>query len=157
MDTNNSFGDVKHEYFWTQEDDLLQLIDMVHDEKVCLDDIHFNKQGKEVLLPLRVKQIERRKVCSFLGVTLWEDLVFPAYLIIRNVEEFELSDEAEVGVADINEIEIGKNDLTITCGLPVTFRFRITSPQIRLVVFNKVVGRNRFFSFPGWTHQENPG
>lgn len=149
MDANNSLSDVKHEYSWTQEDDLRQLIDMVHDEKVCLDGIHFNKQEKEVLLPLRVKQIERRKVCSFLGVTLWEDLIFPAHLLIRNVEEFELIDEAEVGVADINEIEIGKNGLTITCGLPVTFRFRITSLQVQLVVFEKIVGRYRFLSLFG--------
>lgn len=123
------------------------LTGLLHDQKLDLDSIRFDRERGEVKIAVQVRGVHYSPVFSCVGVNLWHDLVFAGELRITGVLDFRLTDEAQIGVANIDEVLAFNGRLIITSGLPVRLEFSVSRVEIELVVSDRVVGKHRLVTF----------
>jgi hypothetical protein len=134
------------EYQFRSEEGLKELTELLHDERVFLDGID-RRSDDSVEVMVSVGGVSRAELWSCLGVRRIEEPVMAAKLIIGDVESFEISDEAEVGYGNVNEVRVRAGWLEMTCDLPVSLRFKVRSISLVLQISDQVVSRHRYFTF----------
>lgn len=124
-----------------------KILDYVHDRRFQLSHIKVDKEKATLTIPLTVVSdipIDRK---NFLFLKTWKNPVVESELIIKNIINYAIKDEAQVGEADINIITKENNSILIKCGLPVEIKVKVTSVEIELIMSDKVVDKISFFSF----------
>lgn len=132
--------------------DIAELLDYVHDRPFRFQDIQFDKSNSVLTIPLSIltdKVVGMRRYLYFLKVN--EYAVVAAKLIFRNVEEYILEDNAEVGAGDINSIIYINDKVIVQCGLPVTIMLTVSKLDIELQISGNTISThswiNSYFEF----------
>lgn len=127
--------------------DVGQILNYVHDRHFQLSDIHFDRTNGLLSIPITVETGTIQDVRKYLFFSMWKSTVVKAELVIRNVVDFTLKDDAQVGRGVINTIEIEDGSVVITCALPVELKVSVSRADIELVLSDEVVGTVSHFSF----------
>jgi hypothetical protein len=131
----------------SSERDVGRILAYVHDRHFQLSDIHFDRANALLSIPLTVETDAIQDVRRYLFFSRWKCTVVKADLVIRNVTDFALKDDAQVGEGAINTIEIGAGAIVIACALPVEIRASVSRADIELMLSDEIVGTVPHFSF----------
>ncbi len=124
----------------TTKEDIVQIVDYVHDEENDLDNIHFDTAAKTLTLPCQVHLWEeKRKTKKLLIFSGWEYPIIEAALVLKNVLKFEINDKAGVGGGLINTIHLKDNFVTIECTPPAEIKAEVSKFELELHVTDKLV------------------
>lgn len=129
-------------------EDIDTILDYIHDRFFEIDQITFDKESQRLRIPISIISTEGR----ITGKILWlikqrTHLVVSAALLIHEVVDYELLDEAKTGEGDINTILFDGDTVIIECGLPVTIRIKVVRLHLELEITDETVGEKKFFSW----------
>lgn len=127
--------------------DVGRILDYVHDRHFQLSDIHFDRANALLSIPLTVETGTIQDVRRYLFFSRWKCTVVKAGLVIRNVTDFALKDDAQVGEGVINTIGIDAGSVVITCALPVEVRASVSRADVELMLSDEIAGTISHFSF----------
>ncbi len=130
----------------------------LHDWYFDVADVVHQPVQRSVVIPFRrwsyeqAQPVERESAKGPLArlvrsrVTEWEAPWFRWLLRVDEVDRFELTDEAEIGMADFNTVTYRPVDrlLTIECSIPVTIRIGVAQLDVRLEETDEVLGLARY-------------
>lgn len=68
-------------------------------------------------------------------------------MIIRNVKDYKLKDDASIGEGNINTIAVENSMITVKCSVPVVLTIAISELDIELEMSEKVVKTKSEFAF----------
>ena len=134
-----TFRSVKKSFQAQSGVELDTLTDLVHDRAVDLDALSFDEPARSLCLPLSVVDPEGEILRRILGVKIWRHAVRPARLTLHNVLSYEVDDRAQIAAATINELWYADGLLTITSGIPVTIRARVSDLRVTLELSEEVI------------------
>ncbi len=124
-----------------------KILDYVHDRRFQLSHIKMDKEKATLSIPLTVVSNGPIDQKNFLFLKTWKNSVVESELIIKNVIDYIINDEAQIGEADINIITKENDNILIKCGLPVEIKVEVAAIEIELLMSDKVVDKIFRFSF----------
>ena len=127
--------------------DIGKVLDFVHDRVFTLSKVQFDKGAQTLSIPLTVISDEPRDLKRFLFVKTWKNPIIESTLLIKNVRDYSVKDEAEINQGDINTITKEDDCLVIKCGLPVEIRIEVTTMEIELMVSDTITSQKTRFAF----------
>jgi hypothetical protein len=126
-------------------EELERIGDLVHDRLVDLETMAFDPASRSLRLPLSVVDPNGELRRRILGITIWRHPVRRATLRIDAVESYGVVDDAKTGDANINELLYQNGTLTITCGMPVTIKARVSALSVALELHHEVVEHKTYW------------
>jgi len=123
----------------TRASDIGQILDYVHDRIFQLSDINFDKERATLSIPLTVVTDVLTDRKDYFFVKTWKNPVVQSGLIISNVKDYMLKDEAEIGEANINTIVEEDGCVVIKCSVPVEIRAAVSELDIELQMTDEVI------------------
>lgn len=131
-------------------EDIVEIVDYVHDRWFDLPDILFDKNNGILSIPLTVRDMKvldlRRR---FLFIYTWYSQIVEAKLIIRNVVNYELKDEAQIGQAEINVITKEGQNIVIDCSPFAMIEAKVSDVDVELILSDNVVEKKSVSSLLG--------
>jgi hypothetical protein len=137
------------EYKATDNDQLKEILDMVHDRPFEIDNVYFDENNRCLKIPLTIIEKEGEIERNLFFLKVWRHNIVAAELIIHNVISHEITDKALVGIGEIDTIEQNNNSVEIQCNVPVTIKIRVEKSMITLVISDDVVSKKNYYRLPG--------
>jgi len=145
---------------------LLEVTGEIHDWYFDTDDIAFDPLAAELAIPFRRWSYEEARVVAVdpprrtwlgLGPPLpvdrrgrtWTAPWYRWYLRIRGVRRYSVDDEAEIGLADFDQITCSEGTLRIECNIPVTILVHVSTVDVQLEETANRLGYARYHSTEG--------
>ncbi len=124
-----------------------RILDYVHDRSFELSDVKYDNSTSILSIPLTViiELVIDHKV--FFLFHTWNNPIVKADLVVRNVTEYEIIDNAEIGVGNINTITLEDHVVRIISSVPVQIEAEISELCIELKLSSTTVGKVSRFSF----------
>ncbi len=119
-----------------------KLLEFLHDRSYSLEDIEFDQSQKILRIPVTVFFDDQHKTINFETKGKKDKLkhpLFKAELKIKNVENYEVQDEAEIGEGDINSIFFEDGRIRIIGGIPVEITIAVTALEMELHISDTIV------------------
>ncbi len=127
--------------------ELDRVLDYVHDRYFDLDAIKYDRSTNDFCIPLTVISERTLNQEVFAFWRKWKNPIYDAKLIVSNVLEVNIKDDAQIGEADINRIHVVNEKLVIECGIPVKISLVISELKMILRISDTVVGHRKRFAF----------
>ena len=136
--------------------DIEKIVEHLHDRFFWLDKILFSDADKTFRIPTSILSdetiLKRRLMFSKRKVD-----ILPAELLVRNVLNYKLVDEAGIGVGDINRIFLkDETTLCIKCGLPVYIDIHVSGISLELNTSDQVLESVEYITYPFSVNKLNP-
>jgi len=136
--------------------DIEKIVEHVHDRFFWLDKISFTEADKTFRIPTSILSeetiVKKRFVFSKRKVD-----ILPAELLVRNVRDYKLADEAGIGVGDVNRIFLkDETTLCIQCGLPIYIDLHVSGISLELNVSDHVLESVEYITYPLSVKKLNP-
>ena len=131
-----------------------RILDYVHDRSFELSDVKYDNSTGILSIPLTaiIELVIDHKV--FFLFHTWNNPIVKADLVVRNVTAYEIIDNAEIGVGNINTITLEDHVVRINSSVPVQIEAEISEFCIELKLSSITVDKVSQFSFrsPCKTH-----
>ncbi len=132
------------------------IVEHVHDRFFWLNKISFSEADKTFRIPTSILSnetiVKKRFILSKRKVD-----ILPAELLVRNVRDYKLVDEAGTGVGDIDRIFLkDETTLCIKCGLPVYIDLHVSGISLELNVSDQVLESVEYITYPLSANRLNP-
>jgi len=130
----------------TDSKHLDRILDYVHDRSFGLSDIGHSEESRSLTIPLTV--VLRDKPQSHGKFLFINKITYPiveSKLVIHNVCEYSLEDNAQIDKGDVNTIEVNKDSVTIQCSLPVVITLKVSEFRLELLISDIVVDQWHWF------------
>lgn len=127
--------------------DVSAILDLVHDRFFDLDKITLDQTERLLRIPISVIDPDGQLVGKVLGLRIWRHPIRASSLLIHNAESYEVEDRAQTGQADINTMEFAADVLTITCGMPVTVKVRVSGLYLELHLGDQVLDHKTYLTW----------
>ena len=126
--------------------DVGKILDYVHDRVFQLEDISFDKENAILTIPITVISDSIMDQKSYLFCSTWKNPIVKSQLAIKNVTNFAVKDEAQIGGAGINTITTEDGAVVIKCSAPIELRAAVLSVGLELTLSENIVGKVSQFS-----------
>ena len=115
-------------------EDIDELLDSIHDRFYQPSKIDHDSGGCCLNIPITV--VDETPVLKKRGFlkSKWSFNVYKAILIVNDVINYSVNDDAEIDEADINTIEYENNVIVIKGSIPVSLTIKVSSLCMRLEV-----------------------
>jgi hypothetical protein len=130
----------------TSISDIDKILDYIHDRVFQLSDINWDQKHGTLSIPFTVVTDAPIDKKDYLLVKTWKNAVVESVLIIRNVLDYTLKDDAQIGEANVNNITEIDNIIVITCSVPVKMNIAVTGIDVELQLSDMVVQKISRFS-----------
>ncbi len=132
------------------------IVEYLHDRFFWLDKISYSDADKTFRIPTSILGnetiIKKRFILSRRKID-----ILPAELLVRNVRDYKLVDEAGIGVGDINRIFLkDEATLCIKCGLPVFIDIHVSDISLELNTSDQVLESVEYIIYPLSVKKMNP-
>ena len=133
-----------------------KIVEHVHDRFFWLEKVLFQEADKILKIPTSVLSdetiVKKRWILSKRKV----EIIY-AELLIHNVHDYKIVDDAGIGVGDIDQIFL-KNELIlcIKCGLPIYIDINISGIFLELNISDQVLESVEYVIYPFSVSRLNP-
>lgn len=133
-----------------------KIVEHLHDRFFWLDKISFSDTDKTLKIPTSILSeetiVKKRLIFSKRKVD-----ILPAELLVRNVRDYKLVDEAGIRVGDINRIFLkDETTLCIKCGLPAHIDIHVSEISLELNASDQVLESVEYITYPFSVTKLNP-
>jgi len=134
-----------------------RILDYVHDRVFQLSAVRFDRERAALSIPLTIVADEVTDRKKHLFFRTWRNPVVNADLVIKHVIDFSIKDDAQIGKASINTIEIKDGMVVINCDPPVEILVKVLSAEVELQISDNVVNKIFRFAFASPFGQRGEG